>query len=128
MANEYQVEWEYSDGNSVEIKTNDLKITINRKIYEDHVVDGTIIITDTDHYQRVFSCSAMIPAADANTIHDQMIAGTIDYTGAYPRLTTIYWDGSTTETNIEVYISQITLQDMGDGYWQIQLQMKEKDE
>ncbi len=128
MANEYQVEWEYSSGNSVSIKTNDLKMQINREIYEDKVIDGTIKITDTDNYQRIFTCSAMIPAADANTIHDQLIGGSIDYSGSYPRITKIYWDGSTTETNIEVYIANITLQDLGQGNWNIQLTMREKDE
>jgi len=120
--------WEYSAGNSITFKPlpSTLSMSINRLIYVDQNIDGTILVTDTDKYQRMISFTSYISGADANTLHDQLTGGAIDYTGAYPRITTWTWVTGTTETNIEVVITSIAFKDTHAGNWEVSITMVEK--
>jgi hypothetical protein len=129
LADEYQIPWEYSDGNTISFKTNDLKITYHRRFMR--VVtrkDGTRVVVDPNDTQyRVFSFSAVISGNTMDTL-DGVMMGSITYSGAYPRITTLYWDGDSTETNIETAITSLATEDLGNGYWRVHITMEEKDQ
>jgi len=128
MADEYQVEYEYVNGSSIEFKTNDLKITpVRSHLKVDTRVDGTRVVTDPGYVHRKFTFSAVISGATMNTLHDIQVAAIV-YTGAYPRITKIYWNGATTETNIEVALTDLTTLDLGAGWWLVNITMEEKDQ
>ena len=67
MANESQIIYEYTNGNTVEIKTNDLSIDMQR-LYVNVVArpDGKIYVDDPGIVQRVFTGTGTIVGADAN--------------------------------------------------------------
>jgi len=128
MVDTYHVTYEYSAGNSINFLSNDLIINI-RKPFTREIIqpDGGIYVHDPNVRQRVFTGSGVLSGANSNTIHDIENAS-IDYSGAYPRITVINWDGSTTETNIEVYIPDngIHFRDLGRGWWRVSFEMREK--
>jgi hypothetical protein len=121
--------WEYSDGNTISFNTDDLKVEIRKPYFSVDVrVDGTIVVVDPDIRQRVFTFSSTITGANANTLHDQVNGTSIDYSGAYPKIQTLTWVSGTTETNIEVAITSLSLSDLGNGQWGVNVTMVEKDQ
>ena len=129
MADEFQIQWEYSNGNTIDFKTEDLKIRINRPYFRiDTRVDGVKVVTDLDFKQRIFTFSSIISGADMNTIHDQLIGGAIVYTAEFPNIEKIYWTGATTEDGIEVAITSFEAQDLGHERWRVAITMTEKDQ
>ena len=127
MVDEYQVEYEYSDGNTISFKTNDLRIAYKRQQWVDQRVDGTIVVTDTGNTQRTFTFTAYLSGATMDTLDSVQMAA-ITYSGAYPRIKTIYWNGATTETNIEVSLAEFDTLDSGMGWWLVSARMVEKDQ
>jgi len=128
MADEYQVEYEYSAGNTIQFKTDDLKIIPMRSnIRIDTRVDGTRVVTDPGHTYRIFTCTAFLTGTNMNTFHDVQMAA-ITYSGAYPRIKKIYWNGTTYEENIEVALVNISTLDRGAGWWHVSLRFEEKDQ
>ena len=124
MADEAQIIYEYTNGNDVEIKTNDLKISINRLFVQMPArPDGNIYVDDPAVIQRVFTGTGVISGADANELHDVQIAS-ITYDGTYPRIKKIYWAGATTETNIPVF-GQFTFSDLGQERWNVSFTLTE---
>jgi len=128
MVDVYQVTFEYSAGNSVTFKTDNLTITYDRPFLSmTPRSDGAMIVTDAGVGVRSFAFSATITGAEANTL-DGVLMAAIDYTGAYPRITVINWSGAATETNVEVFVTRngCSLRDMGSGEWLCTMKMMEK--
>jgi len=126
MADEYQVIYEYSAGNTLSFKTNDLNITYNRLFMSITLrPDGKMYVNDPNKAQRVFTFSAIISGDDMNTLNTVQ-TGSITYSGAYPRIQKIYFDGDTTITNVEVAITALQTRDLGNGWWTVQITMTEK--
>ena len=118
MADEAQIIYEYSVGADVEIKSEDLKISINRLFVTTTArPDGNIYVDDPAVVQRVFTGTGVLSGADANELHDVQIAA-ITYDGTYPRIKKIYWTGATFEANIPVF-GHFTLEDMGSERWNV---------
>lgn len=127
MADTAQVIYEYTAGNTLSFFTNNLKIIAKRPgLSIDCTVDGTLVVTDTSASQLIFTCDAELSGADWNTLLGVQRAA-IDYTGAYPRLTTVYLASATTLTNVEVALWECTGTDLGDGRWSVHLEFREKD-
>ena len=128
MVDEYQVIYEYTDGNTISFKTNDLTIDFTRpKMRVDVRVDGTIVVTDPGNSQKIFQFTARISGADMDTLNTVQSAAIV-YTGDYPRIQKIYWNGATTETNIEVAMTELKALDKGAGWWAVAVTMVEKDQ
>jgi len=127
MADTPQVVFEYSAGNSLSFFTENFSIEWNRvHAYVDVRVDGSIYVSDADIVQRTFRCTAKnVTGSTVNTLNTVYMAG-IDYSGAYPRLTTIYLAAATTLTNVEVFLKKPKATDMGQGYWMVELEFVEK--
>jgi len=123
MVVEAQIIYEYSNGNDVSIKTNDLKIVINRLFVRiTPRPDGKIYVDDPAIIQRVFSGTGILSDANANELHDVQIAA-ITFDGTYPRIKKITW-GATTEANIPVS-GQFTLNDLGSKKWGVEFILTE---
>ena len=128
MADEYQVTWEYSAGNSITFKSNDLKVKeVRSHLQIDTRVDGTRVVTDPGYAYKTFTFTSIISAATMDTL-DSVLSAAITYSGAYPRITTLYWNGATTETNIETAITDLQATDLGSGWWSVAVTMEEKDQ
>jgi len=128
MADEYQVTYEYVNGSTITFKTNDLKITpVRSHLHIDTRVDGTRVVTDPGYTYNRFTFTAVISGATMDTLYGVQ-TGAITYSGAYPRITTIYWNGATTETNIEVALVDLQATDLGAGWWLVNIVMEEKDQ
>ena len=126
MADVYQMTYEYSDGNSISFKTNDLKVGHHRHgMRISRRPDGGMYVDDPGVEYRTFTFSAIISGNTMDTLDSVQMAA-ITYSGAYPRLTTLYWDGDSTETNIEVAITNLESADMGNGWWHVTITMEEK--
>ena len=126
MADEYQIEYEYTDGNKISVKADTVIIDVIRPhLRVTTRVDGTRVVTDSGFSYQVITCTALIDGDDADTLFDVQ-SGVIDYTGAYPRLQKIYWDGDSTETNVEVAVVKTNLSDQGDGWWLLSLRFEGK--
>lgn len=130
MADEAQVIYEYVNGSTISFKTNDLKITYHRwgmKI--SRRPNGIMHVDDPGIEYRIFTFTAVITGAVMKTLNDVQMAA-ITYSGAYPRITKIRFDGggSNEITNIEVAIPDggLTVSDLGNGEWGIQCTMEEK--
>ena len=128
MADEAQIIYEYVNGSTISFKTNDLKITYHRwgqKI--SRRPDGKMHVDDPGIEYRKFSFSAVITGNTMDTLDGVQMAA-ITYSGAYPLIQKIYWDGDSTETNIEVVIPDggLVTSDMGNGFWNVQITMEEK--
>ena len=124
MANEAQIIYEYSVGADVEIKTNDLRITINRLFVKMPArPDSNIYVDDPAIIQRVFTGTGVISGADANELHDVQIAA-ITYDGTYPRIKKIYWTGAVFEANIPVF-GHFTFGDLGSERWNVSFTLTE---
>ena len=128
MADEYQIQYEYSDGNTIDFKTNDLKISYHRhNLAVDTRVDGTRVVTDPNAAYRVFTFSAIISGNTMDTL-DGVQMGSITYSGAYPRIQKIYWDGDSTESNIEVALTRLEATQVSHNAWRVNITMEEKDQ
>ncbi len=130
MADEYQVIWEYTNGNTISFKTDNLQIRYRKPgMRTDIRVDGIKVVTDPGNRQYIFTFTATLSGDDMDTL-DSVERGAIDYTGAYPRIQKIYWDGDSTETNIEVAIPDggLTVVDFGEAGWVVNIIMEEKDQ
>lgn len=126
MADEAQIIYEYTNGNDVSIKTNDLTITYNRLFLTiTPRPDGKIYVDDPTIIQRVFSGSGIISGADMNEMNTVQ-TGAIVYSGAYPRIQKIYFAGAVTITNVEVCLTSFTGTDLGNGFWNVSFTMTEK--
>ena len=128
MVDTAQVIYEYTAGNTLSFWVDGLKIEARRPgLYIDTTVDGTMIVTDTSASQLVFSGTATnVTGANYNTLLGVQRAA-IDYTGGYPRLTTITLVGGTTLTNIEVAMTKCVADDQGYGLWSVTFEFVEKD-
>ena len=125
MAGEAQIIYEYTNGNTVEFKTNDLRIEYKRHgLIVSTRPDGNIYVDDPGVQQRVFSFTAIIPGADADEMDTVQMAA-ITYDATYPRIQKIYWTGATTETNIPVAITSYSVSDLGYGQWEASVVMEE---
>lgn len=128
MADEYQCTYEYTDGNTITWKTDNLKVTVVRPhLRIDTRVDGTRVVTDSGQSYRVITCSTLLNGNDMDTL-DSVQGAAIVYSGGYPRLQTLYWDGDSTETNIEVGLVSVDATDLGAGWWWVSLRFEEKDQ
>lgn len=128
MADEYQVIWEYTNGNTISFKTDDLQIIYRKPGFKTVVrVDGVKVVSDPGNRQYVFTFTADLSGDDMDTL-DSVERGAITYTGAYPRIQKIYWDGDSTETNIEVAIPDggLRVLDIGESGWTVAITMEEK--
>ena len=124
MANEAQIIYEYVNGSTISIITNNLNINTARL----HVQitarpDGNIYVDDPGISQRVFTGTGIISGANANTLHDVQVAA-ITFDGTYPRIQKIYWTGATFESNIPVS-GHFTFRDLGSGFWNVTFTLTE---
>jgi len=127
MVDTYQIVYEYSAGNSISFKSNDMSVDYHRLEWTDTRVDGTRVVTTTGIAWRTFSGSAYISGNTMDTL-DGIQTGAIVFTGDYPRLTVIYWDGDSTETNVEVRMTSLRVLDKGQGWWLVAVGFEEKDQ
>lgn len=126
MADEAQVIYEYTNGNTISIKTDNLTIEYRRLFMTiTPRPDGKIYVDDPTVIQRVFSCTGVISGTNMNTLNTVQ-TGAITYSGAYPRLTTIYFAGAVTITNVEVAVTSLTATDLGNGFWKVNITFTEK--
>ena len=124
MADEAQIIYEYVNGSSISIKTNDLKIDPKRLFVKITArPDGNIYVDDPGIVQRIFSGTGIITGANANTLHDVQNAA-ITFDGNYPRIQKIYWTGATTETNIPVS-GHFVFDDLGSERWGVTFTLTE---
>jgi len=128
MADEYQIQYEYSDGNTINIKVYQLKVRYHRYGMKISTrPDGKRYVDDPCVEYRVFTFAGYLDGDAMDTLDSVQMAA-ITYSGAYPRLKVLYWDGDSTETNIEVVIPDggLEVEDMGSGWWHISGTMEEK--
>ena len=127
MADEAQIIYEYSAGNDVSIKSNDLKITYNRLFMTVTArPDGKIYVDDPAITQRVFTGTGIISGADMNELNTAQTAA-ITYSGLYPRIKKIYFSGAVTISNVEVVLMNgWSGTDQGNGFWNVSFTMTEK--
>jgi len=123
----YQIVYEYSAGNSITFPSNDMTVNYERLEWVDTRVDGTRVVTSTGIGWRTFSGTARINGDTMDTL-DGIQTGAITFSGAYPRLTVVYWDGDSTETNVEVRLARLQVLDKGQGWWDVSLFFEEKDQ
>ena len=125
MADEYQIDWEYTNGNSIPFKTNDLKISWERMFMDVHVrPDGNIYVVDPGKVKRTFTFSSVLTGSTLNTLNTVMTAA-ITYDATYPRIKTIYFAGATTLTNIECAMTSLVATDLGSGMWNVEAVLEE---
>ena len=128
MADEYQVIYEYTNGNTITFKTDDLRIEqVRSQLRVDTRVDGIRVVTDPGFSHKVFTFSAVRSGDDLDTL-DGVQSGAITYSGAYPKIQKIYWDGDTFESNIEVALTSMVELDRGAGWWLMSITMEQKDQ
>ena len=126
MADEYQVEYEYTNGNKISVKAENVRV----KIIRPHLrvttrVDGTRVVTDSGQYYLVITCNALMSGGDADDLFGVQTAAIV-YTGAYPRIQKLYWNAADTEANIEVALMDTEFIDQGDGWWLASLRFESK--
>jgi len=126
MVDVYQCTYEYSAGNSISFKAW-LTVSYKRIEWVDTRVDGTRVVTTTGQAYRIFTGTALIDGATMDTL-DGVQMGAITFSGAYPRITVLYWNGATTETNIEVIMTNLQVIDKAQGWWNVALTLEEKDQ
>ena len=128
MVDEYQCEYEYSDGNTIQFKTDNLRPKIVRPgLKIDTRVDGTRVVTDPGFSYLLITCTAIVSGDTMDTLHSVQ-TGAITYSGAYPRLKKIYWDGDSTEANYEVALVDVDPFDLGAGWWLVSLRFEGKNQ
>lgn len=127
MADEFQIEYEYTDGNTITVKAVVTIKPIRPGLRITTRVDGVRVVTDPGFAYDEIVATALMDGDTVDTLYGVQ-KGAIVYTGAYPRLKKIYWDGDSTETNIEVALVDTTFSDNGDGWWTVTLRFEEKDQ
>ena len=127
MADEAQVIYEYTAGNTISFKTSNLTITYNRLFMTvTSRPDGKIYVDDPGKAQRTFSCTSIITGATLATLNTVQTAA-ITYDATYPRLTTINLaTGTTALTNIEVALTDLKVTDQGSGMWSVDVTFTER--
>ena len=126
MADEAQVIYEYTAGNTISFKTDNLTISYKRLFMTmTSRPDGKIYVDDPAKPQRTFSCTSIISGATLNTLNTVQ-TGSITYDATYPRLTTIYFAGATTITNVEVALTELKATDQGNGFWSVDVTFVER--
>ena len=126
MADEAQVIYEYTNGNTISFKTSNLKITYYRiGMTVTTRPDGKRYVDDPGKPYRDFSCTSIITGATLNTLNTVQTAA-ITYDATYPRLTTIYFAGATTITNVEVALTELKATDQGSGMWSVDVTFTER--
>ena len=124
MADEAQIVYEYINGSSVSIKTNDLKISIKRLFVQITArPDDKIHVLDPGIIQRTFTGTGTLTGANAKILHDVQVAA-ITYDGTYPRIQKIYWTGAATVVNVPVF-GQFDLDDLGSERWNVSFTLTE---
>lgn len=125
MADDYQIDWEYTNGNSIVFKTEDLTIKWERLYMEVQTrPDGNIYVVDPGKVKRTFSFTSVLTGATLNTLNTVYTAA-ITYDATYPRIKTIYLAGATTLTNIECAMTSLTADDLGSGMWNVSVVLEE---
>ncbi len=130
MADEYQVIWEYAAAATISFKTDNLQIRYRKPGFKNDIrIDGVKVVSDPGIRQYIFTFTATLSGDEMDTL-DSVERGAITYTGAYPRIQKIYWDGDSTETNIEVAIPDggLTVLDSGEAGWVVSIIMEEKNQ
>jgi len=87
--------------------------------------DGKRYVDDPGKPYRDFSCTSIITGATLNTLNTVQTAA-ITYDATYPRLTTIYFAGATTITNVEVALTELKATDQGSGMWSVDVTFTER--
>ncbi len=90
-------------------------------------VAGAGKVIDLNQTYRMFTGSSIFSAAELAELHTQIQpAAAPDYTGIYPRLTTVYLTGGTTWTNIEIVSTKISATILTDDVWSVAFEFTEK--
>ena len=125
MADEAQIIYEYTNGNDVEIKTNDLTVGYRRHgVQRTTRPDGNIYVDDPGIAQRTFTGTGVISGTDQDEMDTVQMAA-ITFDASFPRIKKIYWTGGTTETNIVVELTAFSANDLGFGFWEVSFTMEE---
>jgi hypothetical protein len=125
MADEAQIIYEYTNGNDVSIKTNDLKITYKRHHVQRTIrPDGKIYVDDPGIEQRIFTGTGVISGTDQNEMNTVQMAA-ITFDGSYPRIKKIYFTGAVTLSNIVIELTAFEANDLGSGFWDVAFEMQE---
>lgn len=120
------IEFEYSAGNTVSLPTDNLEIDYQRhRMKFDISADGDIMVNDQNIPQRTFSCSCLLDASKAKELNDHYVSD-ISYGDTYPKITTLYWEGETTETDILCAIASMKIVSRVDGQWNVSITLKER--
>ena len=127
MADEAQVIYEYTVGNTISFKTSNLKITYYRiGMTVTTRPDGKRYVDDPGKPYRDFSCTSIITGATLNTLNTVQTAA-ITYDATYPRLTSINLaTGTSALTNIEVALTELKATDQGNGFWSVDVTFVER--
>ncbi len=125
MADEAQIIYEYTNGNDVEIKTNDLKVSYVRAGVQRTIrPDGNKYTDDPDIPYRIFTGTGVISGTDQDEM-DTVQMGTITFDASFPRIKKLFWTGGTTETNIVIELKDFSANDLGFGFWEVSFVMEE---
>jgi hypothetical protein len=125
MADEAQIIYEYTNGNDVSIKSNDLSIDYKRHHVQRTVrPDGNIYVDDPGVEQRVFTGTGIISGTDVNEMNTVQMAA-ITFDGSFPRIKKIYFTGAVTITNVVIELTSWTATDLGFGFWAVAFEMTE---
>ena len=125
MADEAQIIYEYTNGNDVSIKTNDLKVRYMRAhVSRTTRPDGKKYVDDPGITYRIFTGTGIISGTDQNEMDTVQMAA-ITFDASYPRIKKIYWTGATTESNIVVELIEFEANDLGSGFWEVAFTMEE---
>ena len=127
MADEAQVIYEYTAGNTISFKTDNLTISYKRLFMTmTSRPDGKIYVDDPAKPQLTFSCTSIISGATLNTLNTVQ-TGSITYDATYPRLTSINLaTGTSALTNIEVALTELKATDQGNGFWSVDVTFVER--
>ena len=126
MADEAQVIYEYTNGNTISFKTDNLTIAYKRLFMTvTSRPDGKIYVDDPGKAQRTFSCNSIITGSVLNTLNTVQTAA-ITYDASYPNLTTIYLKTGVTLTDIEVALTELSAADQGNGFWSVDVTFVER--
>lgn len=122
------IELEYTSGNTVSFPTDNLEIQYQRhRMTFDISADGDIMVNDQNISQRTFTCTCLLDASDAKDLNDHYVSD-ISYGASYPQITTLYWEGGTTETDILCAIANLKMSSRPDGQWTVSITLKERTE
>ncbi len=125
MADEAQIIYEYTVGNDVEIRTNDLKVRYMRAhVQRTTRPDGNKYVDDPGIPYRIFTGTGIISGTDQDEM-DTVQMGAITFDGSFPRIKKLFWTGGTTETNIVIELRDFSADDMGFGFWTVSFTMEE---